>query len=94
MWKFTYLNGISLSFSLEDTSLEAVILQEPVSVKAEDTEETLSEKVKEAESRVFPVALQLVASGMVQLGKDGKTYWKRESQELVHQKERQNCSSS
>uniref|UniRef100_A0A670K0J3 Trifunctional purine biosynthetic protein adenosine-3 n=1 Tax=Podarcis muralis TaxID=64176 RepID=A0A670K0J3_PODMU len=71
-----------------------IILQEPVSVKAEDTEETLSEKVKEAESRVFPVALQLVASGMVQLGKDGKTYWKRESQELVHQKERQNCSSS
>ncbi|XP_053242599.1 trifunctional purine biosynthetic protein adenosine-3-like [Podarcis raffonei] len=85
--------GCTVHFVL-DTSLEAVILQEPVSVKAEDTEETLSEKVKEAESRVFPVALQLVASGMVQLGKDGKTYWKRENRELVHQKERQDCSSS
>ncbi|XP_061483737.1 trifunctional purine biosynthetic protein adenosine-3-like isoform X2 [Rhineura floridana] len=86
--------GCTIHFVLEDTSLEAVILQEPASVKAEDTEETLSEKVKEAEGRVFPIALQLVASGIVQLGKDGKTYWKRESQELLHRKERQDCPSS
>lgn len=63
-------------------------------MKTEDTEETLSEKVKEAESRAFPIALQLVASGMVQLGADGKTYWKRESWNLSHHQERQSCSSS
>ncbi|XP_062983645.1 trifunctional purine biosynthetic protein adenosine-3-like [Elgaria multicarinata webbii] len=86
--------GCTVHFVLEDASLEAVILQEPASVKADDTEETLSEKVKEAESRVFPVALQLVASGTVQLGADGKTYWKRESRKLIRQKEKQDCSSS
>ncbi|KAH0624859.1 hypothetical protein JD844_032722 [Phrynosoma platyrhinos] len=62
-------------FTREDTSLEAVILQEPASVMAEDTKETLLEKVKEAENRAFPIALQLVASGMVQLAMDHKTYW-------------------
>ncbi|KAJ6662432.1 hypothetical protein lerEdw1_011845 [Lerista edwardsae] len=86
--------GCTVHFVVDDAHLEAVILQEPVSVKTEDTEETLSEKVKEAESRAFPIALQLVASGMVQLGADGKTYWKRERWNLSHHQERQSCSSS
>uniref|UniRef100_A0A8C2Y7U3 Trifunctional purine biosynthetic protein adenosine-3 n=1 Tax=Coturnix japonica TaxID=93934 RepID=A0A8C2Y7U3_COTJA len=45
-----------------------IIHHEPVSVKADDTEEMLSERVKEAECRAFPIALQLVASGAVWLG--------------------------
>lgn len=69
-----------------------MIHQEPVSVKADDTEEMLSERVKEAECRAFPIALQLVASGAVQLGADGKTYWKQESQSLCLQEE--TCMSS
>ncbi|XP_058042270.1 trifunctional purine biosynthetic protein adenosine-3-like [Ahaetulla prasina] len=81
--------GCIVHFVLEETSPEAIIVQEPVCVKAEDTQETLYEKIKEAENHVFPMALQLVASGMVQLGGDGKTYWKRERQELICQKERQ-----
>lgn len=56
-------------------------------MKADDTEETLSERVKEAECRAFPIALQLVASGAVQLGADGKTYWKQESRSLCLQEE-------
>ncbi|KAM6448363.1 trifunctional purine biosynthetic protein adenosine-3-like isoform 4-T5 [Liasis olivaceus] len=83
--------GCTVHFVLEETSPEAIILQEPVYAKAEDAQETLSEKIKEVENRVFPMALQLVASGMVQLGGDGKTYWKRERQELICQKERQDC---
>lgn len=79
------------SFFQEETSPEAIIVQEPACVKAEDTQETLYAKIKEAENHVFPMALQLVASGMVQLGGDGKTYWKRERQELICQKERQDC---
>ncbi|XP_054830238.1 trifunctional purine biosynthetic protein adenosine-3-like [Eublepharis macularius] len=86
--------GCTVHFVLENTSLEAVIVQESASVEAEDTEETLSEKIKEAEDRAFPVALQLVASGMVQLGADGKTCWKREHRPLISQNERKHCSSS
>lgn len=63
-------------------------------MKADDTEETLSERVKEAECRAFPIALQLVASGAVQLGADGKTYWKQESQSLCLQEEKRDRMSS
>lgn len=84
----------SLFLSQEDTSPESIILQEPASVKKEDTEDILSEKIKEAENRAFPIALQLVASGMVQLGADGKTYWKRESQKTIKPEDKQDCSSS
>ncbi|KFO86881.1 Trifunctional purine biosynthetic protein adenosine-3, partial [Buceros rhinoceros silvestris] len=71
------VTGCTVHFVQEESSPKAVIHQEPVSVKADDTEETLSERVKEAECRAFPIALQLVASGAVQLGADGKTYWKQ-----------------
>ncbi|XP_030325451.1 trifunctional purine biosynthetic protein adenosine-3-like [Calypte anna] len=70
------VTGCTVHFVLEEPSPKAVIHQELVSVKADDTEETLSERVKEAECRAFPIALQLVASGAVQLGADGKTHWK------------------
>lgn len=45
-------------------------------MKVGDTVETLSERVKEAEHRAFPAALQLVASGAVRVGEAGKIYWK------------------
>uniref|UniRef100_A0A8C0EG30 Trifunctional purine biosynthetic protein adenosine-3 n=1 Tax=Bubo bubo TaxID=30461 RepID=A0A8C0EG30_BUBBB len=88
------VTGCTVHFVLEESSPKAVIHQEPVSVKADDTEETLSERVKEAECRAFPIALQLVASGAVQLGADGKTYWKQESQSLCLQEEKRDCTSS
>ncbi|KAL7983578.1 hypothetical protein Chor_000454 [Crotalus horridus] len=83
--------GCTVHFVLEETSPEAIIVQEPAYTKAEDPQEALSAKIKEAENRIFPMALQLVASGMVQLGGDRKTYWKRERQELNCQEERQDC---
>ncbi|XP_009980305.1 PREDICTED: trifunctional purine biosynthetic protein adenosine-3-like [Tauraco erythrolophus] len=88
------VTGCTVHFVLEESSPKAVIHQEPVSVKADDTEETLSERVKEAECRAFPIALQLVASGAVQLGVDGKTYWKQESQSPCLQEEKRDCPSS
>nr|KAF6378168.1 phosphoribosylglycinamide formyltransferase [Myotis myotis] len=39
---------------------------------------TLSERVKVAEHRIFPAALQLVASGAVRLGEDGQLCWAQE----------------
>uniref|UniRef100_A0A8C2T2L9 Trifunctional purine biosynthetic protein adenosine-3-like n=1 Tax=Coturnix japonica TaxID=93934 RepID=A0A8C2T2L9_COTJA len=61
------VTGCAVHFVLESCP-KAVIHHEPVSVKADDTEEMLSERVKEAECRAFPIALQLVASGAVWLG--------------------------
>lgn len=55
-----------------------IILQEAVPVKRGDTVASLSERVKLAEHRIFPEALQLVASGAVQLGEDGKLCYTQE----------------
>ncbi|XP_030327649.1 trifunctional purine biosynthetic protein adenosine-3-like [Strigops habroptila] len=88
------VTGCTVHFVLEESSPKAMIHQEPVSVKADDTEEMLSERVKEAECRAFPIALQLVASGAVQLGADGKTYWKQESRGLCLQEGKRDCTSS
>ena len=55
-----------------------IILQEAVPVKRGDTVASLSERVKLAEHRIFPAALQLVASGTVQLGEDGKLCYVQE----------------
>jgi len=38
----------------------------------DDTEETLSERVKQMEHKVYPEALQLVASGRIRLDQNGK----------------------
>lgn len=59
----------------EDVDAGQIILQEAVPVKRGDTVTTLSERVKLAEHRLFPAALQLVASGTVQLGENGKIRW-------------------
>lgn len=54
----------------------AIIVQEAVPVVVGDTEESLSERIREAEHRAFPAAMELVASGAVQLGEDGQVVWK------------------
>lgn len=57
----------------------AIVAQEAVPVLPGDTEESLSARIREAEHRAFPAALELVASGAVRLGEDGRTIWKTES---------------
>lgn len=54
----------------------AIIVQKAVPVLVGDTEASLCERIKEAEHRAFPEALELVASGTVCLGKDGYIEWK------------------
>uniref|UniRef100_A0A669QUY9 Trifunctional purine biosynthetic protein adenosine-3 n=1 Tax=Phasianus colchicus TaxID=9054 RepID=A0A669QUY9_PHACC len=88
------VTGCAVHFVLVSVLFSNIIYQEPVSVKADDTEEMLSERVKEAECRAFPIALQLVASGAVQLGADGKTCWKQERQSPCLQEEKNDCISS
>lgn len=58
----------------------AIIVQEAVPVLIGDTEESLSDRIREAEHRAFPAALELVASGAVRLGEDGRIVWKSEPQ--------------
>uniref|UniRef100_A0A8B9CI11 Trifunctional purine biosynthetic protein adenosine-3 n=1 Tax=Anser brachyrhynchus TaxID=132585 RepID=A0A8B9CI11_9AVES len=60
------VTGCTVHFVAEEVDAGAIIFQEAVPVKVGDTVETLSERVKEAEHRAFPAALQLVASGAVQ----------------------------
>ncbi|TRZ10498.1 hypothetical protein HGM15179_016611 [Zosterops borbonicus] len=70
------VTGCTVHFVAEEVDAGAIIFQEAVPVKLGDTEESLAERVKEAEHRAFPAALQLVASGAVRVGEAGKIYWK------------------
>ncbi|KAL1789943.1 trifunctional purine biosynthetic protein adenosine-3 [Sigmodon hispidus] len=64
----------TIHFVAEDVDAEQIILQEAVPVKRGDTVATLSERVKVVEHKIFPAALQLVASGALRLGEDGKIH--------------------
>ncbi|XP_019384421.1 PREDICTED: trifunctional purine biosynthetic protein adenosine-3 isoform X3 [Crocodylus porosus] len=70
------VTGCTVHFVAEEVDAGAIIFQEAVPVKVGDTVETLSERVKEAEHRAFPAALQLVASGAVRVGEAGRVCWK------------------
>ncbi|KAM9320384.1 trifunctional purine biosynthetic protein adenosine-3-like [Gastrophryne carolinensis] len=71
------VSGCTVHFVAEEVDAGAIIFQEAVPVEFGDTEETLSERVKKAEHKAFPAALQLVASGAVKLGSDGKICWNK-----------------
>ncbi|XP_006886812.1 PREDICTED: trifunctional purine biosynthetic protein adenosine-3 [Elephantulus edwardii] len=72
------VTGCTVHFVAEDVDAGQIILQEAVSVKRGDTVATLSERVKVAEHKIFPAALQLLASGAIQLGENGKICWIKE----------------
>lgn len=63
------------SYLQEEVDAGAIIVQEAVPVVVNDTEESLSERIREAEHRAFPAALELVASGALKLGEDGRIIW-------------------
>ncbi|EHB07597.1 Trifunctional purine biosynthetic protein adenosine-3 [Heterocephalus glaber] len=72
------ITGCTVHFVAEDVDAGQIILQEAVPVKRGDTVATLSEKVKVAEHKIFPKALQLVASGTIWLGENNKVCWVKE----------------
>ncbi|KAM4710718.1 trifunctional purine biosynthetic protein adenosine-3-like isoform 2-T2 [Anableps anableps] len=71
--------GCTVHFVAEEVDAGAIMVQEAVPVVVGDTEETLSARIREAEHRAFPTAMELVASGAVQLGEDGHIVWNPQS---------------
>ncbi|XP_039448693.1 trifunctional purine biosynthetic protein adenosine-3 [Culex pipiens pallens] len=68
-------SGCTVHYVDEGVDTGAIILQESVPILANDTEETLTERIHRAEHATFPRALRLVANGLVSLGADGKVLW-------------------
>ncbi|CAL8307987.1 unnamed protein product [Merluccius merluccius] len=69
------VSGCTVHFVAEEVDAGAIIAQEAVVVEVDDTEESLSERIRHAEHKAFPVAMELVASGAVRLGEDGRIAW-------------------
>ncbi|XP_073440704.1 trifunctional purine biosynthetic protein adenosine-3 [Dendrobates tinctorius] len=71
------VTGCTVHFVAEEVDAGAIVNQEAVPVEFGDTVDSLSERVKKAEHKAFPAALQLVASGAAKLGEDGKICWNK-----------------
>ncbi|NXH55139.1 PUR2 protein, partial [Rhabdornis inornatus] len=67
------VSGCTVHFVLEEPSAGAAIRREPL---PGDPEAALEQRLREAELRAFPLALQLVASGAAWLGAHGRTCWR------------------
>ncbi|XP_071425191.1 trifunctional purine biosynthetic protein adenosine-3-like [Pithys albifrons albifrons] len=87
------VTGCTVHFVLEPPGPGPAIHREPVAVRAGDSAELLSERVRDAESRALPTALQLVASGAVSLAPDGTVCWKRESRGAALPGDKGGCES-
>ncbi|KAJ7425564.1 trifunctional purine biosynthetic protein adenosine-3-like protein [Willisornis vidua] len=87
------VTGCTVHFVLESPGPGPAIHRESVAVRAGDSAELLSERVRDAESRALPTALQLVASGAVSLAPDGTVCWKRESRAAALPGEKGGCDS-
>jgi len=61
------VSGATVFFVDPTTDGGPVIIQEAVPVAEDDTEETLSKRILEAEHRILPAAITLIASGRVRL---------------------------
>lgn len=70
------ITGCTVHFVAPEVDAGAIILQGSAPVELDDTVETLSERVKKVEHRIFPEAMELVAQGKVVLRPDGKIAFK------------------
>ena len=64
------VTGCTVHFVDEEVDHGPILLQEAVPIRADDDEETLHERIKEVEHRLYPEAIRLVASGHVRI--DGR----------------------
>lgn len=61
------VTGTTIHFATPDIDAGPVIFQEAVAVLADDTEETLHERIKEVEQRLYPEAIRLFADGRLKI---------------------------
>ena len=71
------VSGCSVHFIEEQVDAGAILVQRTVPVLPGDTEQTLEERVKQAEHKAYPEALHLVASGAAARGEDGRLRWRQ-----------------
>nr|XP_012136821.1 PREDICTED: trifunctional purine biosynthetic protein adenosine-3 isoform X1 [Megachile rotundata] len=69
------VSGCTVHFVEIDIDSGAIIEQAAVPVLPNDTVESLQERVKTAEHRVFPLALKHLATGRIQLKEDNSIVW-------------------
>ncbi|KAF4119149.1 trifunctional purine biosynthetic protein adenosine-3 isoform X1 [Onychostoma macrolepis] len=74
------VTGCTVHFVAEEVDAGAIVVQEAVPILVTDTEDSLSERIREAEHHAFPAALELVASGAVKLRDDGRIVWSQSAQ--------------
>ncbi|MGO1691518.1 MAG: phosphoribosylglycinamide formyltransferase [Marinobacter sp.] len=63
-------HGVSIHFVTEELDGGPVIAQAEVAVTAEDSSETLSEKVQKKEHLLYPIVVRWLCEGRIQLGSD------------------------
>lgn len=64
------ISGATVHFVVAETDAGPIVMQGAVTVRDDDTEETLAARVLEIEHRIYPDALRLVAGGGVRLDGD------------------------
>lgn len=67
------VHGCTVHFVTEGMDEGPIIEQDAVRVEIDDTPETLAARVLEAEHRIYPKALAMLARGEVRMGANGKT---------------------
>ncbi|XP_003738885.2 trifunctional purine biosynthetic protein adenosine-3 [Galendromus occidentalis] len=72
------ISGCTVHFVVPEVDAGAIVLQAPVPVEPDDTVSTLCERVKKAEHRIFPEAMELIARGKILLRPDGKIAYKND----------------
>lgn len=55
------VTGVTVHFADEVFDRGAIIAQEPVEIREDDTEDSLAERIHEVEHRIYPAALQIIA---------------------------------
>jgi phosphoribosylglycinamide formyltransferase-1 len=63
----TKVTGTTIHFATPDVDGGPVIFQESVAVLPDDTEETLHERIKDVEQRLYPEAIRLYAEGRLKV---------------------------
>lgn len=69
------VHGCTVHFVTEGMDEGPIIEQETVRIERDDTPDTLAARVLEAEHRIYPVALAMLARGEVRMTSDGRAQY-------------------